>query len=898
MAISMSHQEEEINKMIEQISMRVFLKATPYASGYRTDLEREMTPDFFYQHLYYHSSEAEKYISTLQDRMNRDQCKNIILYGYQGCGKTTFVHYMLREIGERSILINFDAYVDKGNEIKHELASHLYRAIMCDVTGRDGREGLYPIEGRICSVSKKFCEVFNSEENRRIISENFDAWSKYIWLFDKLKFTMALYSSTAEQLGFSYEEYKEKKRTYPEKDLKEHIAELDINQLMVMIVLWDIAYSLAFEKNEKCSIVFENLDTIYNASALPDFTKQILYFRNNIDSILAELQYEGASLSKMHSRYTLIFVMRETTKCEFVDHFVGKVEMYIPPQSMSFLYEMSDVVQKRYSYIKELEKYLKDSGKDITKLKRLEHEINQLHQLLLDPYVTTNVFGLFNRNFRVASELLSEIAITAPSTFSDAVSVKKLNTAENWCAYASRCILFRQIFNRFSIEKYFDTLKHSEYHIEVNHKNYSVNLSRYILLYLNNKQGITKTGEEKETLMIPLNDLFQALLSICSDKELIVNSLWNMYEMRKTQFWGHLITFDGMLTVSKSVLKEQLEWVVNSQERGKTFGKVRITTAGFTYLESVLPHFEYFAAKHFRTESKSLFSYTLEEFLSDSPDHTICMLSYVLAEVRQEFENCFYNLSQFYRNALQPYEQYSLRNFPNSEFAWRKVNPQTGYVAKMFHGERIFHAHIGYLDSLRFYCFSLIDQMKKCGYFDVNIDVTKVLKNTLRIHGIKSHIPTIWNLSKSKLKKFIIHSNKKDADDILTQIVKGKQKVEVIYINGDRQFHYIPLEEISEFFKVTLNFIIVDTVTDYIKTLKPKRASDSIAASSDNIYLVSCYLSCIRERIEKNHYADFVTSICRKTGAEIIKLQIKSKKIRHKTQLGKQILDVNYGDNT
>lgn len=399
---NISPQDEEINKMIEEISMRIFLKATPYASGYRTDLEIEMTSDFFYEHLYSHSKEAEDYISDIWNRMSRDLCKNIILYGYQGCGKTTFIHYMLRELGKRgyrNMIINFDAYVDKGNEIKHELVAHLYRAIMHDMTGRDEGDGTYQLDGKKCMVSKKFCEIFNSPENRRIISENYDSWNTYIWLFDKLEYTRVLYTEPAEVLGLSQEEYNFKLNDYPENDLKKHIANFDINQLMIVIILWDIAYSFAFQKNNRCCMVFENLDTIYNASALPDFTKQILYFRNNIDSILANLKFEGISLSKMHALYTLVFVMRETTKCEFVDHFVGKIEMYIPTKSLSFIYEMKDIVRQRNSYLHQLECYMLNAGKDISKLKELAGEIDAIEELLKDPYIANRVFSLFNSNF-------------------------------------------------------------------------------------------------------------------------------------------------------------------------------------------------------------------------------------------------------------------------------------------------------------------------------------------------------------------------------------------------------------------------------------------------------------------------------------------------------------------
>lgn len=868
--VPVSPKEEAINKMIENITMSIFLKASPYASGQRSRLDLSMTSDFFFDHLYWHSPEAEKYLVDIRRRIDQELSKNIILYGYQGCGKTTFVHYMLRKLNCRNIFINFDAYVDNGNEIKHELVAHLYRSIMRDVTGRDGEDRMYPLDGRKGATAQKFCEVFKSHENRRIINEKYDSWNKYVYFFDKLEFTMLLYTSTAEQLGLSWEDFEKKKDNYPETDLKVHIANLDINQLMVAIVLWDIAYTLAFEKQDQCCIVFESLDTIFNAAALPDFTKQIIYFRNNIDSILADLHYNGKSLAMMNRLYTLIFVMRETTKCEFVDHFVGRVEMYIPHKSMSFLYEMKDVVHHRNSYLHKLKSYRLSNGEDISGLEKLEEELTQIEVLMEDSYIKDRIFGLFNRNFRVCTEILSEIAFMVPETYTDAVRVKKIERADRWSPkYASRCILFRQIFNQFSMEGYFDSLKSSEYHLAINRKQYSLNLSRYILLYLNNRQGITRSAEDKENRMVSLQELFKELLSICNDKKLIVSALWNMYEMRKKQFWGHLITFDDMLTLNPDVLEQQLNWVIENDANHR-FGQVRITTAGLTYLDLLLPHFEYYAARHFKSYAKSFFAYTLDEFFETRPNQPEQSLSIVLSDVLSEVKDCFYRLSQFYKVALKDIEEYSPENFLNSDFAWKKLNPKSKTIAKMFHGERLIHSHIGYLDTLRFYCFKLVDDAADQGYFNTSLDLIKPLQKVMNINNIERFIPTIAQVYDCNITSFCIHTRNSQS----TNPRSTCQEIKFVYRNGNSILRCVPVQEISLFLKTVLNITIIDTMKQYIRMVKPEHEGDYAAISDDSFYLVSCYMACILERIEKKSYTDFETSVRRENGDELLRTQL------------------------
>lgn len=871
--VPISPDEEVIGKLIESTTMDVFLKASPFSSGQRSRLDFTMTADFFFEHLYCHSPKAEQYLADICRRIDRESSKNIILYGYQGCGKTTFVHYMLQKLNCRSVLINFDAYVDNGNEIKHELVAHLYRSIMHDLTGRDGDDGLYPLGGRIGATAQMFCEVFNSHENKRIIEEKYDSWNDYVYFFDKLEYTKLLYTSTAEQLGMSWEEYETKKDHYPVTDLKVHIAQLDINQLMVAIVLWDIAYTLAFEKQDQCCIVFESLDTIFNAAALPDFTKQIIYFRNNIDSILADLKYNGTSLAMMNRLYTLIFVMRETTKCEFVDHFVDSVEMYIPQQSMSFLYEYKDVVHHRNLYLHKLKSYRKTRDEDVTGITKLEKELTQLENLMEDPYIKERMFGLFNRNFRVCTRILSEIAFMVPNTFSDAVRVKNLDKTDRWSPkYASRCVLFRQFFNQFSMEGYFESLKKSEYHIEVKRKHYSVNLSRYILLYLNNKQGITRRDEDKENQMVSLQELFKDLLGVCDDKKLIVNSLWNMYEMRKKPFWGHLITFDDMLTLNPNVLEQQLTWVIENKTDEK-FGKVRITTAGVTYLDLLLPHFEYFAARHFKSYAKSFFAYSLDEFFETTLDQPEQPLVVALADVWAEVKDCFYRLSQFYKAELKDVEEYSPTNFLNSNFAWKKMSRNTGIITKMFHGERLIHSHIGYLDTLRFYCFRIVDASANHKQTDINLDLCTPLQKVMSINGVEEYIPTIAQIYEDAINHFYLHS----PDCQLSGYTDDFQEVESVYRDGNHVLQHIPVQEMAIFLKAYLNITIIDAIKQYIKLVKPEHEGDFVAVSDDSFYLVSCYMACICEKIEKKSYTDFETSICRETGDELLRSQLADK---------------------
>lgn len=199
-------------------------------------------------------------------------------------------------------------------------------------------------------------------------------------------------------------------------------------------------------------------------------------------------------------------------------------------------------------------------------------------------------------------ELSDDVYVNAYNRLK-AISQKKGGTALFWY----RSLLFRKVFNQFVKLNYFNMVRKYDFTVQDKGKIGSINIARMILVYLYNSTDIldlSKTGERK---YISLGELYMEMLKICDKPNTIVDALWKIFDLRKEEKWNHLVTFDGMNPIEKSELKKEMNMVV-SGESDYQFSQVRITRAGEIYLSFILPHFEYYAARHEFGYDDSLFS--------------------------------------------------------------------------------------------------------------------------------------------------------------------------------------------------------------------------------------------------------------------------------------------------
>lgn len=848
MKMSYEERKRAFDSMLKEISLRIFLKATPYASGERSILDKMLNPDIYYDHLYAHSKNAQDLFEEVTARIRKNNTRNIIFSGYQGCGKTTFTYFFLRNSGYRALVLNFDDFVEEGKEIKHKMVMFLYEKIYSDIRAENHE--------KMCKIADKFCELYGSGINQEKLGVYFDDKNLFRYLVDKIRWATNLAKRNSNKL---YD--------YLEKDIKIHISEQDINWIMISLVLWDVADRIENKLDRECCIVFENLDVIYNTSRLPEFVRQIVNFRNNIDRVFQKLSYNGQPLGDPTQDYILIFVMRETTKSEFtecVEHFNEQRVKLKDFDTLSFIYDIGDIIQKRNKYLNDLlcEDKRLESDKDFS---LLVDSANRVKALMDDFFVRENMCALFNYDYRTGIEVLSEINFRDERLFNSCIELRNKDTEleENWSKFGSRSILLREIFNLFIRSGYLDKMKNREYCNDSEQLS-KINLDRMILLYLGNSQSIMATKDKKDTEYVSIDVLFNEVRKFCKDDDAIVNALWEMYGLRKLEYWNHLVSFDDMQEISLESLQKQMSRVIKN-EKGR-YSKVKITTAGSAYLDIILPHFEYYAARKEKGMGNSLFSFTVDELCN------ISNIERFVVGVREEVTDCCVRLTRFFQDVFDTIDEFQGEKFLDTKFASIKINNYTKSVTRMYHCERIIYAHIGYLDFLRFYTFYLLDDVLNKGNFEDNVDITRIIKMIYEYD--KSFLSSLTEglIEKNNIVIVLL------ANEVKT--IQNGNIIQTIQIKDESKNleKAVELEYIINACKKSFNKMVCNQIIKYCNLFKETNGKKGSMQSKMGMNLVECFKICI-EHIEKTNYQDFVTSIDRTTGERLLRRRKQGMKI-------------------
>lgn len=815
------------DRALENVTLKTYLRASAHGSGERSEVEKNITEDLFYKHFYATSVEAEKYAKDIINRIHNDNVRNIVLSGYKGCGKTTFIHHLARTLEVRKIMLNFDEIVVCHSEIKTILASYVYKQIVSDIVDRN------------CKIAEMFDNIFNSGPNITRLKRNYDIYNSFLMLFRKIAHAKDL---VQEQKNPDWAE------TYLNEDLKKDLTGRDICNLMIILVMWDTAKKYAYHLEDKCCIIFDNLDTIYNSTALPEFVSQIALFRNNVDRIFDGMTFCGTKLCDPTQNYYCIFVMRETTKAEFIDHFHDqKVSMYIPNQNMSHLYDVCAIIRKKREYLELVNK--KEGFSQNKKLQTIYKQIRLFEGLLDDQYLREDLLNLFNHDYRTCFEVLSEINFTDSHFYQACNELKRLHHGNSWNRFGVRCLLLRKIFNLYEESGYFETLAKSEYSINHAGNIYQVNLDRLILLFLNNSQNIYSSAALRENEFVEVSVLFKEFFKFCNEPTSIFNAIWNMYELRKATHWNHLVTFDEMRDVTEDELRKQMTCAANGENY--SYAKIRITTAGRAYLDFVLPQFEYYASHVYGERKPSLFTFKGENLINTEE-----FLSYSQA-VRTEMANSCKRLLHFLEIVFDNIPEYSGDNFLSSKLAWQKLNGDR--VIFMYHCERVIHSNIGYLDAFRKYALYRLDLF----FNDINA----------LVYSDFSHI--IREARKMNCGKIRIHEHfvNKSIEKFIVSPQSTSSKIMIDCHLSEGSIVQVPIDylELKELTKAVINRVIISEIRQFIKMLGLSDIRSEVTRHSEStVFLVACYTQCINA-IKNKQYFDFETSIDRRTGEMLFK---------------------------
>lgn len=823
---NMRDTKEKFDLLLQKVNLKEYLKADPQQAGEKSELAHAMTYDFFFRNFCWTDKNIDDLIEDYKYKIEHEGKKNVVLHGYEGCGKTTFINYWMTKENNRHVVLEFDRYIRNGDELLATIVGNIFSELNKDVYENQAK------------IVHKILEIFGAERNLQFMAEN-DIRNNFLYMFDKFKWLLHLVEERNREEIDNYLLY----------DIKKFMVEnYQISELMLFILIWDICNKRINNLSNICYIVFENLDTLYESIGLQNLVTEIGVFRNNAETLFAKIKEGDNLICNPTKEYICIFVMRDTTKAVFNEHMNSqKVSLYIPKQSLTFNCRIDKVMHKKAKYLEKLKNDCPEKFNE--NCEKLLEGVHRIEKILNDDYVTDTIFSLFNNNFRKEFEILADIHVEEDNVFNAYIHLcnidKKFGCKYSWPKYASRCILFRNIFDLLNEEGFFTTLKRTDFERYKNGKRFAINLSRLILLYLQNSYNRVTEQKNKEWEFISIEILARDMLKVCEDENEIVKALWEMYEFRKTNNWNHLVTFDLLHNVSKESILKQVQTTKNGQYEDVEFGKIRITLAGETYIEKVLTHFEYFVARTNTISLPSLFIWKITDIFN------LSKLNNYLNIDKSEVTSCCKRLMCFNEEVLSTIPDYINDNFLKSKFAHRKYY-EDGSFRAMYHCERIVHSQISYLDAFRMYVFYIIDNTTLKSLHQTNITKLIELK--------EEQCPSLSQRCKVQGKKdYIIISNDRTCG---IKCINKLDKQNEIIESCDN--------EIKKYLKVAMNIKIIKDIENYIMMFGIRKIEERCTSiSGDTEFLVSCYEACI-SHIQDCNYEDFDLEINQANGKIIL----------------------------
>lgn len=769
----MSRDLKGLYSVIEQNSARDFLRATPYpAGGESSEIDNYLNKnrEVFFDEIYISSKNEEGEFADLDRRIHQRHNHLILIYGYKGCGKTTFIHRYarhLREQGIRDIFYNFDSYGNT-DPIKHTITRYVYRIIYDDLMNHNG------------VVCNKWCEIWNYQDNKCFFCNSIDSERNFTNILEGIENILSENLCDAKR-----EEKLEKINTII-------YEKMSVSEKLILTIFIDIASRLVKKKERRCIMVFDNLDVIYNPTQIECFTKDCSQFLNDAQYIFRNITYkeqeeEGKYKNPLQDYY-LIFVMRETTNTMFIEHFNDR--NYIGhPIDVSNTYDKSHIIKKRCDYV--LENIDNIHIEESTK-----NEFKIIRDIFKDDYIESYLFKIFNDDIRTGINAITEITFEK-NYLTDCINIRDVNALDSKdVRFASRGIIFFEIFKLFVTNGYFDTIKKTEYFFNAeecldkderqtededksDNLIFAINISRIILTYLFN----FRRDEDDNDTAVQISRIYEDLskLSHCENGdgrdilEIVNQSLIDLFDLRNSSFWNHLITFDGLGCEPVSELSNQLDMFLSKKYEYRNYGYVRITTSGYMYLNTVLTHFEYFSVRNCR-KSDCVPLFLPENITMCSSE--LYKFEKIINFVWKEVEECWRKLMKFYVEIFEKKCKYTIDSFLGSRYVYHNKNDE--YIKRpLFHIERVAHSHISYLDAFRMYAFWILEvkEGNRDDLFEKKKDINRRLVGAINRYislisegdDLKAS-PTSTNLVNNYKKCIKKISNKDQWDDFTTRI--------------------------------------------------------------------------------------------------------------------------------
>lgn len=548
-----------INEIVEQVSKDAtdgiarFLQANPYSSfEYYHFRVLKNNSYLFEKTLYCESAKSMLYKNQICKILDYPNGKNtFFLVGYQGCGKSTFIHSII------------NMYVQT-NSAKVIL-------IDCDKDGKN----VDHVKSIICTTLKD--EIYSSK-----LSDFIDFFKVNYNLFDRLNinniFEFYKIIKVLNEHGITAKD----REAFDQ--LRQFInTSLSVKDAFYLLIFWNLAnnYHCSNKMSEKIIVFVDNLDCVDTYSELSEFISCLDSLTVDMSKLLDEFKLNDTenTTATYVSKIKIFVTMRETTKANLPpSHFSDAFRSIYINKDMTEWYDKGEIIKKRIKQLKEYNMY-----KQLTA--NQQKQLQLLLKVVEDSYTEKVIYSLFNNNYRSSVSMIVSVIATHLPQMETYLKIMNYNLSQY--KHGARGILFKCIFDEFNRsngneESCFKRIGVLDL---LNRKNNSVSICRLILSYLSN---YTETKCDSGKNSISLQDIIGAFNDIFPEGD-VIKILCEMFELRDT-IWSHLVSFNQIeYDIPQQTFERHID--VNSLDRNRTM--LHYSCAGKIYIEYVATHFEF-----------------------------------------------------------------------------------------------------------------------------------------------------------------------------------------------------------------------------------------------------------------------------------------------------------------
>ncbi len=687
---------EELIEQVSQDSMKGiarFLQANPYSGfEYYNFKVLKDKANLFEKTLYYESSLSKLYKEQICDILEEPHGKNtFFLVGYQGCGKSTFIHSVInlysQKVETKVVLVDCD---------KAGMDTHQIKKVICKLLKKTVKKS---------ANFSDFVDFYN--DNLDVIEEfNDDKFEAFYELIKKFN-----------EDGYTPEQCNEFNR------LSKFInSELSIQEVFYLLVFWNLAvnYSDKEKTNEKLMIFIDNLDCIDEYNELSEFISCIDALTVDFSDVFEKFRLcrDNDDSDTFVSKIKIFIAMRETTKANLPSsHYSDAFKSIYTYKDMTEWYDKGEIIKRRINKLLEFDQNRKICEAQYGQLKLFL-------QVADDIYTRNVIYPLFNNNYRSAVDILVDIVTSHTSQMG--IYAKLIGYKKDRYRHGARGVLYKCIFDEFNKgdgneESCFKRIGVLDL---LNRKNNSVSICRLILSYLSN---YTETKCDSGRNSIALKEIINAFKGVFPDEQ-VIKTLCEMFALRDSK-WSHLVSFNQ---IEYKDTEQRIESHIDIKELNTDRTMLHYSCAGKIYVEYVATHFEFFTARIFKEQVEALFCDSNLQIDTSTKNYKCCD---VIDRVRSEVESCCNSLRAFNiklcndNNYLDPYITSNIYKDSHYVCMFKRIEYDGNERRfKQFHEERILLTHINYIDCYRLYVLNHCNQINHEQKVDLNKKLTECIE--------------------------------------------------------------------------------------------------------------------------------------------------------------------------